>query len=113
MHEMSIALSIIDIAGDQLKKNQGSKVEQLDLDIGTLSGVQVDSLEFALEVAKKNTALNDAKVHIHIIQAKSECLNCNKEFDVEQIFDPCPVCHDYLVKLKQGKELKIKSLVIS
>jgi hydrogenase nickel incorporation protein HypA/HybF len=71
MHELSIALSIVDLADEQAKKAHAGKIIEIELDIGTFSGIEVDALNFALEIAAKDTLLETAAVKINrIIKGK-------------------------------------------
>ena len=41
MHEFSLAQNIIEIVDESLKKNGASKAVEVDLEVGTLSGVEI------------------------------------------------------------------------
>lgn len=110
MHELSIALGIVKIAEDETKKANAKSVETIELEIGTLAGIEFDSLEFVWPSAVKRTVLQDAKKKITIIQAKALCLDCKHEFEIERYYDSCPQCGSSLKGILQGKELRIKSL---
>jgi len=112
MHEMSIALSIIDIAEAQAKKENAKFVKELELDIGTMAGIEFESLDFALETAVKNTILEQSDIKINKIQAIAKCLDCDNEFEAFQLFAKCPKCQSQTTFLTTGKELKVKSLLI-
>jgi len=112
MHELSIALSIVDLAEQEVKKANRQRVESIDLEIGKLSGVEVDSLEFLWEQAVKNSVLQGAIRNIHRVPGKARCMDCGTEFEIEALFDACPACGQYLSETIQGKELKVKSLTI-
>lgn len=112
MHEFSIAMSIIEIAENEAKKSSADSVTELILDIGTQAGIEFYALDTALEMAVKNTMLEKAKIHVNKIQARARCTECNTEFDIENIFDPCPNCKGIYHELVSGKELQIKSLVV-
>lgn len=113
MHELSIVMSIVDIAEEQVRKAGARKVDRIDLDIGTLAGVEMDALEFAWSEGVKNTVLAGARRNIHRIKAKARCGDCGREYEIEQLFDPCPFCGEFLNELIQGKELRVKSLTVS
>ncbi len=53
MHELSIAMGIVDIAKNEAVKHQFSEIELIELEIGTLSGVEIESLNFAWPLAVK------------------------------------------------------------
>lgn len=112
MHEFSIAISIIEIAEDEARKAKGTAVNELVLDIGTMSGIEFLALETALEMAVKNTMLEKAKIQINKIQAQAKCSNCAHEFEIDSAFDPCPKCGSLFHQILIGKELKVKSLVV-
>lgn len=111
MHELSVALSVVEMATREMKKNKANGIISIELEIGKLSGVQLDSLEFAWPIAIKGTALEQAERKIHVIPGKGVCKSCNTEFELEQLFDPCPNCGEFLISLLSGRELKLKSLI--
>lgn len=113
MHEVSIAANILEIVGNELKKHEGMKVEQLHLQIGNLSGVVVDSLQFALEVSKKTSVLRHAEIVIEEVGATAKCKSCGLEFEADDYFVACPECQGIEIEFLSGKELQIKSIVIT
>ena len=112
MHELSIAQNIIEIVKDNAEKLHATKVSEVELDIGTISGVIPETLEFALDIAVKNTILEGAKIKMNIFQAKAKCLSCEKDFDVDDIYTMCPHCGSLQFDIIQGKELKVRSIKI-
>ncbi|MDZ7742436.1 MAG: hydrogenase maturation nickel metallochaperone HypA [Bacteroidota bacterium] len=112
MHEMSIALSIIELAEEEIKKAGAKKVNEIELEIGTLSGVEIEALEFAMEVAVINTCLEGAKVNISQVQAVAKCNNCGHTFETVNFFPLCPECSKYDNTLIKGKEMRVKSLLV-
>ena len=112
MHEFSIAKSIVGIAEDEVRKAKARSVEKIELDIGELAGIEIDSLEFVWETAVKNSVLSEAERHINIIQGMAKCKSCGNTFEMHQIFDACPKCSDYFNSIISGKELKVKSITI-
>ncbi|MGV6844694.1 MAG: hydrogenase maturation nickel metallochaperone HypA/HybF [Lutibacter sp.] len=110
MHELSIAVGIVDLAEKELAKVKETKVSEIELEIGKLSGVEIDALNFVWEAAVKNSVLEHAHKIIHVIEGKAVCSDCNTSFKVENIYDACPNCKGYLKHIIKGKELKVKSL---
>lgn len=111
MHELSIAMSIVEIAEDNVKQSKVNSVSEIQIEVGELSGVVIEALEFAMEEAVKNTVLANAKLVIINIPGKVKCLSCLHEFEAEDIFTPCPVCASFENDVIQGKELRVKSMV--
>lgn len=112
MHEMSIALNILKIAQEELEKANGKGIEKIQLSVGKLSGVVVDSLRFALEASRKEGPLLHAEIIIEDVVAKMKCLSCNFEFEADDYYITCPKCNTYKLEALSGKELFIKSLTI-
>lgn len=111
MHELSIVMSIIDIAEKEAKNNSVSEFHEIELQIGTLSGIELSALEFSWGPATKNTVLEKAVLTIDMLKAIGKCTDCNEKFDIDNFFSHCPKCKSYLVEVIQGKELKIMKLV--
>jgi len=112
MHEMSIALNILDIVEKELKKADGKKIERLNLVVGKLSGVVVESLQFALEASRNSSAIADAEIIIDEVAATMKCMNCDFEFKADDFYTICPKCNSFKHQIMTGKELFIKSLTI-
>jgi hydrogenase nickel incorporation protein HypA/HybF len=113
MHELSIALGIVKIAEEETAKANAKKVDLIELEIGTLAGIEFDSLDFVWPSAVKDTVLENAKKNTIIIEGKGKCLDCDTIFDLKNVFDPCPKCNSFLKGIIQGKELRIKSIEVS
>lgn len=112
MHELSIAIGIVRIAENETKKANAKKVEKIELEIGTLAGIALDSLDFVWPVAVKDSILEHAKREITIVQAKAKCNDCETIFKVDNFYDSCPVCSSNFKSIIQGKELRVKSLEV-
>lgn len=113
MHELSIVMSIIDIAEQQARTANATVIEEIELDIGTMSGVEMQALTFAWNQAVKQTMLKDAVKKINSIIARAACSDCSTSFVIEKYDDACPVCGGHLLHFLQGKELRVKSLLVS
>ena len=113
MHELSIALGIVDIAEKETKKANKNKVDLIELEIGTLAGIEFDSLDFVWPSAVKNTVLEHSEKRINIIEGEAKCGDCDHIFKLKNVFDPCPRCNSYLKHIIKGKELLVKSLEVS
>jgi hydrogenase nickel incorporation protein HypA/HybF len=113
MHELSIAQRIVAMAEEEARKHQASVIEEVEIEIGRLAGVELQTLCFALESAAKNSLMEKANILRHDIEGEGLCGDCDSRFPVEELFSPCPQCGSYGVKLIKGKELRIKSIVIN
>lgn len=112
MHELSIAISIVDMAIDQARLASAHRVSEVELDIGVLSGIEYEALEFALEIAVKETILEETQFRINRVEPVAECPDCGHLYTPEGVFSHCPQCKKLGIKLIRGTELQIKSLLV-
>jgi len=112
MHELSIVIGIIKITEDAVLRHGGGRVKQIELEIGSLAGVQRDALDFAWRQAVKGTLLEGARRIIREIPAKARCLECGKKYALQHLYDACPSCGSYFREIIQGKEMRVKAIEI-
>ena len=112
MHELSIVQSIIGIAEEQARKAGAQTVDAIELEIGDLAGIEWDALDFAWQAGVPHTVLANAERIIHRIPARARCSNCQNEFELPEWFAACPHCGETFSELIQGRELRVKSLVV-
>jgi len=112
MHELSIAQSIVELAEREARSCHANSVEELELEIGSLAGIEWVALEFALESAIKGSLLEDARIVVRRIAGEGRCGDCESLFPVENLFSSCPACGSYAVKIIKGQELRVKSIVV-
>lgn len=113
MHELSIAMGIVDIAKKETAKVKAEKVDMIELEIGTLAGIEFDALDFVWSSAVKDTVLENAIKKINIIHGEAKCSDCESIFKLDNIYDACPNCNSYLKGIIKGKELLVKSMEVS
>ncbi len=112
MHEFTIAMNVLAIVEENAKTLRAVIVHEIEMDIGELSGVDCDALEFALLHSKKNELLRKVKYVINKIPAKARCKGCNFEFDLSDFYTACPKCSKFDHVFLQGRELKVKTIKI-
>jgi len=113
MHEFSVALGIVKIAEKETIKANKTKVDLIELEIGSLSGIEINALNYAWDIAVKDTVLEYSEKKITPLDAKATCIDCEHEFILENIYDICPICESYKKEIIKGKELIVKSLEVS
>ena len=113
MHELSVVMNIVDLATEAVNNAKAHQVDVIEIDIGTMAGVEIDALDFAWPLAVKDTVLAGSEKVVHNIQAIGKCSNCGCHFNIIEPYQECPFCGDVLIRYLQGKELRVKSLVVS
>lgn len=113
MHELSIIQSIIESVTDVVAaEKKPAIVEAIDLDIGELAGIEIDSIEFLWDAAVEGTVLSGAERRIRRVAGRALCSACQKEFTLHHLFDACPHCGQYLKNILSGEEMLIRSLTL-
>jgi hydrogenase nickel incorporation protein HypA/HybF len=112
MHELSIAQSIISIAANAVPENSLAVVTSVGLQIGELSGIEIESLEFAFSVIKADTLLQNAELNIQIIKGEALCAECKTIFPVSSYGICCPQCKSYSMKILKGREMQVLNILV-
>jgi Zn finger protein HypA/HybF involved in hydrogenase expression len=68
MHEMSIAMEVCSIAENHVPQEQLGNVVEVGLEVGDRAGVEVDNLEFCLEVLLTSPPFRAAKPVIERVE---------------------------------------------
>ena len=112
MHELSIAMSIVDLAEEYAAREGGHRVVEMELEVGELSGVVIPALEFAMEEAVAGTLCEGAAWKIRSIPGEVRCRACGHLFPADNLFVPCPKCGEFGVELVKGDEMRLCSLLV-
>ncbi|MFH2131399.1 MAG: hydrogenase maturation nickel metallochaperone HypA [bacterium] len=110
VHEVSIMMSILDLAIEEARKNSAERIQRISLEVGERSGVVIDALEFAFEMVIKNSIAEGASLVIHSIPYKGECIDCGFQFHCDG-FLICSKCGNF-GKIISGQELRIESIEV-
>ncbi|MFA6220138.1 MAG: hydrogenase maturation nickel metallochaperone HypA [Erythrobacter sp.] len=113
MHEMAICESIRSIIEDQAHEQSFARVERVCLEIGALSGVEVEALRFGFDVAMKGSAAESAVLEIVAVPGRAWCLPCAAEIAIVQRYDPCPACGSHQLQVTGGEDMKIREMEVS
>ena len=112
MHELSIALSLIDVACQEAEQ-RGIRVAALHLKVGPLSGVVPDALVSAYELAREGTPLAESRLEIEATPILIFCEACQAECEAASIYELyCSECGAPSGKINGGRELELTALEI-
>jgi hydrogenase nickel incorporation protein HypA/HybF len=112
MHEMSIALGLLDVAEEEAGP-RGWRVAALHLKLGPLSGVVPAALVSAYELAREGTSLASANLVIEEVPVSAYCPACSAERSPAQWWDlVCPTCGSAMPEVLHGQELDLVALEI-
>ena len=112
MHELSIALSIIEQIEEESER-LGAKVEVVHVRMGVLSGVDAQALSFAYEIAREGTTLEQSRLEVETVALKTYCRQCGSTHTPEPQHIVCPTCLTAEQEIRCGRELEIRALELA
>ena len=113
MHELSIALDLIDAASAEIARLGPVHVIAVRLRVGPLAGVVKEALLFSFEVAATGTPLDGVRLKIDDVPVSVWCDTCDAERELLDLTRRrCPTCHSPTPQLVRGNELELLGLEI-
>lgn len=112
MHEMSLAMNIVALVCDRTRAAGARRVEEVELEVGSLSGVLAEALTFCFAAAAADTPAAGARLLVREIEARARCLACGRDFTTASLVEPCPDCGGYATELIRGREISVLSLTV-
>ncbi len=121
MHELSVMTQVADSIIRLAKERQAIKVEKVHLQVGELTFLVADQLQFAWEIYTKDLGppLEGAVLTLERLQARGSCPACRYsgplkvvEFPDSQFSTPvldCPECGE-VVEVTEGRDLIIRDI---
>ena len=114
MHELSIAVSIVEMAQEESARRGGVQVQAVHLRLGLLSGVAKEALLSCFAMASEATALEGAQLLIEEIPVEVFCPLCGVARPVHSIqWFCCSECGTPTSDVVRGKELEVVALEIT
>lgn len=113
MHELSIALSILDLAEEEAEK-RGVQVEAIHLQLGPLAGVVKAALLSAYEMAREHSTLAGCRLVVEEVPILMNCGQCGGPRPVASVQEMvCRECAMPATEIVQGKELTVVGLEVN
>lgn len=111
MHELSIALSLVEIAGDAAARAGVEQVTVVHVRVGALAGVVRESLEFSFAIAAADTPLAGARLAVEPVPVLLRCAVCDTNVEPPSLQEfRCPRCGTPSANVVQGRELNLVAL---
>jgi len=109
VHELSITQGVVEIC---IAHARGRRVSSVTLEIGALSGVVPEAIEFCFDACTRETLLEGARLVIEQVPGRGSCSSCGAESVLHAYYDPCTACGGYGVSIVAGEELRVKELEV-
>lgn len=112
MHELSIALSLVDAVREEAGRH-GGRVSAVHLRIGALAGVVPEALHASYEMACAETPLQGSRLVIEEVPVVVFCDVCGTERSLGGVQSfCCPDCGTPTPRIERGRELELVALEI-
>jgi len=108
VHELAITESMVEAITEKIGDGPVAAVR---LEIGTLSGVVVDSIRFCFEIVAAGTGLEGARLDIDEPSGRAYCRECRREFTLDDPIMLC-ACGSADLDILSGRELRIVSVEV-
>ena len=115
MHELSIAVSILEMAEEEATRQGAARVTAIHLKLGPLSGVVRQALLSAFDLARESAPppLMDADLRIEEMPLRANCPTCTAVVAVVSVQQQCcTVCGTPTPDVVSGRELEVTALEI-
>ncbi|MBW1841136.1 MAG: hydrogenase maturation nickel metallochaperone HypA [Deltaproteobacteria bacterium] len=114
MHEMGIAMQILEIATASIPDDVTDvRVERVNLRVGKLAAIVPESLRFCFEIAAKDTLFDGAVLDIEEIPVVAVCKDCHHKWTIGEPVFACQKCKSGSIQIVSGRELDIVSIEIT
>ena len=113
MHELSIAMSIVEIAEEESQRRGGLRVTAVHLRLGALAGVVKDALLSSYEMASEDSSLKGSHLVVEEVPGVVFCPACNAPRPIRSAeWFCCSECGALASEIVRGKELEVISLEV-
>jgi hydrogenase nickel incorporation protein HypA/HybF len=110
MHELSIAIGIIDVAEEEAERRQAALIA-IHVKIGALSGVVPRALVSAYELAREGTAAANCELVIEETPVVIHCPACGVDVPVVSVqLLECSLCGKSSGDVVSGRELEVTAV---
>lgn len=113
MHELSIALNLLDAAAGEAALRGVDRVLTIHLRLGPLSGVVKDALLSAFEIAREGSRFAETRLAIEEVAVLVDCPTCGGARPIYSVQElRCRECGTPADRLIGGRELDIVALEV-
>ena len=112
MHEMSLAEGVLQLIEDSARQQNFSSVSTVWLEIGELSGVEVEAMTFCFDAVTRDSVAQGARLEIITLPGTGWCMACALSVPMSEVFGECPHCGGHQMQVTGGTEMRLKELEV-
>ena len=111
MHELALTESMLELALRAAEQNGASRILQINIRLGVLSGVVPSCVEYYFGLQSKGTIAEGAKLQMTAEPLRIRCRACGAQSASDRTLLACPHCGSEDFQLLSGREYFVESLV--
>ncbi|MGA9883295.1 MAG: hydrogenase maturation nickel metallochaperone HypA [Candidatus Acidiferrales bacterium] len=113
MHELSIAVSIIEMVEEEMQSRGEARLVAVHVKLGALSGVVKEALLSSYEVACDQSSLAGSRLIVEEVPVLMNCPRCGDQQPVHSVqWLCCACCGSPAREIVQGRELLVSGLEV-
>ncbi len=112
MHELSLAMALIEELERAAKREGATQVTAVSVVIGALSGVERDPFEFCFPLAAEGSCVEGATLEIEEVPLTVLCRACGAKTEARLPDLSCGKCGDFGVDVIDGREFRVRSMEV-
>jgi hydrogenase nickel incorporation protein HypA/HybF len=113
MHELAMCQGVVTVLQEQAAVHRFSRVTTVRLEIGALSCVSAEAIEFCFAAVTRGTLADGCRLELLRIPGEAFCLDCNQPVPIAERQDPCPRCGGERMQFTRGDEMRILDLEVT
>lgn len=114
MHELSVALRILELAQQAAREVDAARVTAIHVRVGPLAGVVAEALQTAYDQARVSSPLQAARLVIELAPLRAYCATCQSAVEIDSVQSwECGRCGQPAGALLSGNELELTALELS
>lgn len=113
MHELTLALSLLDEVGAAAEREGATRVASVRLRLGRMSGIVRDALLFSWELARADTIAATAELDIIDVPVAVWCPRCDAEREPREGGGlECGTCGAIAPTIVRGREMELVAMEV-
>lgn len=110
MHELSIVKALIEQCEKIAHQNNATKIYDLHVKLGVLSGVERHFFQTTFDTFKQDTICDKANLHIKMQKIILSCNKCKAQTQIDENVFVCPKCKSDDFVVVDGEDMVLMSL---
>ncbi len=110
MHEMALAEEVLQIVQDAARREGLRRVRTLWLEIGQLSSVEPEAMQFCFESVAHGSIAAGARLEILRAAGSARCEDCRAAVALAALGAACPRCGGYRLQVTGGTQMRVQQL---